>query len=138
MAKQYAKATIQGRVFKVDAIGSGAKIRLKVNPGTKNKDGTWVDDIWFTVVVWHKGLVPYVLGLNRDDDIFIEGGRIEENKFTPADGQERKSWQIALPAFNRDIDFDIDRQLGTFGAAESPKAKHPAEVPFDAGSDIPF
>ena len=137
MAKQYAKAQIQGEVFEVKPIGQYAKIRVSVNPGTKDKEGNWNEKLWFNVPVWNKGLVPYVLGLERGHEIFIEGGRIELNRFTTKDGQERSDWQIVLPPF----DCDIDRQLGTFGEAEDKKAappKHPAEVPFDEDSEIPF
>ena len=130
---------IRATVFNVREIagGKGASIRVKVNPARKNKKtGEWEKDVWFDIVVWYEGLVKYAAGLQKDAKIFVEGGRIELNRFTK-DGVERETWQVVLSTFD-DVDFDIDSQLGTFGPAELAYQRQPnaAEVPFDI--DAPF
>lgn len=134
--RQYANAEIRAKVYEARSIGKGVKVRCSVNQSRKNKDGTWDDKkLWLDVIVWNKDLVEYASKLQKGDDLFVEGGRIEQSEFTDREGNQRSSWQVVLPPF----DCDLNRQLGTFGekVAEAPKNGYKPE-PFEFADDLSF
>lgn len=139
--------TLRGSVvFDPRPVGKGTKLRMCVSRGKKNRTtGGWDNtDTYIDVLVWHPSLAAYAANLPKYAKVFIEGAVLEENHFTDKEGNPRVTWQAVLPPFERDVEFDLDRQLGTFGEKEAPYQRQPARatVPFDANvslaDDIPF